>query len=159
MANYDFAPGSLSLPMDGSRKHFIIKNLVNCYDSVANGGLGTAVAAGNTFTIFNIKEGWFVRRIWYRIVKLGTIGATTLATIGTVASATDWETGVNTVVGTGGTLNTALGTLVGGTNGLLDGALYLADTDLAIVFGVANFDGKIEFAAEVVDVFGGSTIV
>ena len=159
MSDLDFAPGSLSLPMDGSRRHFIVKNLVNCYDSVANGGLGTAVATGNSFAVLNIKEGWVVQRIWYRLVKIGTIGNTTLATIGIVGSLDDWETGVNTLIGANGTVNTAKATPANSTNGALHGKLYLADTDIVVVFGVANFDGKIEFAAEVVDVFGGDTIV
>ncbi len=158
MANYDMCAAGTGLPVDGGGKHFIIKNLLNCYNSVAEGGWGTAAYSGNTFTIFKVKEGWLVNRIWFRNVLLATTTAA-IDCIGDTATGTTAWVATDAEVGTSGTINTAVGCLHTDTNGALNGFLYKADDEIIVTFKTANFDGKIEFAMEVIDVFGGVTIV
>ena len=157
MALQDYTVGAASIPMDGSRRHFLLRNLVDCYNSVANGGWGTLLST-DTARVIELKEGWFVKKVWVRLVKIGTVGATVLTQVGDTIGGDAWiATDMN--IGTTGTLNQVKANLHTDTNGATEGYLYLADDYILMAISTANFDGKIEFVAEVVDVFGGSTIV
>ena len=157
MALQDFTAFTSSLPVDGMGKHFIIKNIVDCSTSVANGGFGT-LSSSDTARVLEFKEGWFVVRVWVRLITIGTIGATVLTQLGDTIAGDAWvATDMN--IGTTGTVNQVKGSLHTDTNGALNGYLYLADNYLLLAISTANFDGKLEFAAEVIDVFGGDTIV
>jgi hypothetical protein len=157
MALQDFTGHSASLPVDGLNKHFIVKSTVDCSKSVADGGFGTLLST-DTARVLELKEGWFVVRVWVRLVKIGTVGATILTQIGDTVGGDVWiATDMN--IGTTGTINQVKGSLHTDTNGALNGYLYLADNYLLLAISTANFDGTLEFAAEVIDVFGGNTIV
>ena len=157
MALQDFTVGAASIPMDGSRRHFLLRNLVDCYTSVANGGWGT-LSSSDTARVLELKEGWFVKKVWVRLVKIGTVGATIMTQIGDTIGGSAWiATDMN--IGTTGTLNQVVANLHTDTNGATEGYLYLTDNYILFAISTANFDGQIEFVAEVVDVFGGSTIV
>jgi len=157
MTLQDFAPGSLSLPMDGSRKHFIIKNTIDCYRSVANGGFGTWTS-GDTARLLELKEGWEVRNVWIRVVQLGTLAAA-LDKIGdSVTNDTCYMAG-DCKIGSAGTIGMVYRGLVTDTNQALGGYTMLEDGYLLGTLKTANFDGIFEIAAEVVDVFGGNTII
>ncbi len=142
---------SPSLPVDGVGKHFIAKAIIDC----------TSVPCLTTDTpeVMLIKEGWFVRRVWVRVITLGTLAATTLASVGDSSNAAALIT-TDVLVGTSGTINTAVGSVhATDTVDVLVGKLYLADDYIYLTFGVGTFDGKLEIAAEILDVFGGDTIV
>jgi hypothetical protein len=157
MALQDFTASAASLPVDGGGKHFIIKSLINCYNTVAEGGYGN-LAAADTARILEIKEGWLVKRIWVRLVKIGTLGATVLDKIEDEDSG-DWIT-TDMNIGTTGTVNQVKGCVhATDANAILNGFLYLKDTYLFMTITTEAFDGKLEIAAEVIDVFGGNTLV
>ena len=157
MTLQDFTVGAASIPMDGSRRHFLLRNLVDCYTSVANGGWGT-LSSSDTARVIELKEGWYVKHVWVRLVKIGTVGATILTQIGDTIGGDAWiATDMN--IGTTGTLNQVKGSLATDTNGATQGYMYLADNYILMAISTANFDGQIEIVAEVIDVFGGSTIV
>lgn len=156
MALLDFSGHTGSLPVDGSNKHFVIKNIVDCSRSVADGGWGT-LATADTAKVLKFKEGWLVRRVWVRIIQKGTIGNTVLTDLGDSVGAAVWMA-ADLNIGANGTNGKVQGTLHTDTNGATMGYLYLADDSLIMAISTANFDGILEFAAEVIDVFGGLTI-
>jgi len=159
MTLQDFTLGSdsPSIPVDGLGKHFIIKNVVDCSTAVADGGCGTLLST-DTARVLEFKEGWFVKKVWVRLVTLGTVGATVLTQLGDTIAGDSWvATDMN--IGTTGTINQVKANLHTDTNGATEGYLYLTDNYLLLAISTANFDGKLEFAAEVIDVFGGNTIV
>jgi hypothetical protein len=158
MALNDYTAGAASLPMDGAGKHFIIKNLIDCYTSVANGGFGTWVST-DTARAIELKEGWLVRRVWVRLVKIGTIGATVLTDVGDSVVGAASFIATNMDIGTTGTLNQVKGSVIGDTTEAAGGYLCLADNYVLLTISTASFDGKLEIAAEIIDVFGGDTIV
>ncbi len=158
MTLQDFTGHTVSLPASGLGKHFVVKNIVDCYNSVANGGFGTFAVADLTAKVLEVHEGWLVKRVYTRIIKLGT-AATSMDTIGdSIGGAAVWS---NTalLIGSSGTLNQARGTLHTDTNGALNGYLFLADAYIYITISVADYDGQAEFSMEVIDVFGDDTIV
>lgn len=157
MALQDFTGHTAYLSADGLNRHFIMKSTVDCSTATTAGGYGTLLST-DTARVMEFKEGWFVNRVWVRLVKLGTVGATVLTQLGDTIGGDVWlATDMN--IGTSGTINQVKGTLHTDTNGALNGYLYLADDYLLLAISTANFDGTLEFAAEVIDVFGGNTIV
>ncbi len=157
MTLQDYTGYTVCLPASGCKSHFVIKSIVDCSTSVADGGFGTLTST-DTARVLEFKEGWLVERVYVRLVTIGTVGATVLTQLGDTVGGARWmATDMN--IGTTGTINQVKGTIHTDTNGALNGYLYLADDYLLLAISTANFDGKLEFAAEVIDVFGGDTIV
>lgn len=156
MALQDFTSHSTVLPWGGAGKHYIVKNTIDCSKSTGD-GWGTLLST-DTARVLEFKEGWFVNRVWVRLVQIGTVGATVLTQLGDTVAGDCWmATDMN--IGTTGTVNQVKGTLHTDTNGALNGYLYLADNYLLLAISTANFDGILEFAAEVINLFDGDTIV
>ena len=141
----------ISKPVDGLNKHFVIRSKLDFSETV--------LSSSDTAKICLIKEGWRVDRVYVRIVTKGTLGATVLTGIeDSVNGSSNWvATDLN--IGTTGTVNTAVGTLHTDTSGATNGYLFLVDGCLTMTISTANFDGVLDFAVEIVDVFGGETIV
>jgi len=136
---------------DGINSHFVLKSRLDFTD--------TALSSSDTAKALLIKEGWRVDRVYVRLVQIGTVGATVLTGIeDSVNGSSNWiATDMN--IGTTGTVNDTKGTLHTDTSGATNGYLFLADAYLIVTISTANFDGILEVAAEIVDLFGGSTIV
>lgn len=154
MVLQDFTKSGASLPVDAGLHHYVIKNTIDCYHSVADGGFGTWTS-GDTARLLEIKEGWLVERIYIRVVKASTLAAALDKVGDSVTADNAWmaaDVALNTI-------NLALGGLHTDTNGALNGYLYLTDDYLLGTVKTQNFDGIFEIAAVVVDLFGGKTIV
>lgn len=139
----------MALTYAGLGRHYLIKNTIDASESVASGGVGTLLTT-DTHKVLLIKEGWLVNRVWIRLVEKGTLGATTISALGDSGTANIWSAanGINGMaIGTGGTV----GNIEGGT---LNGLLYDADDYIVMTLAAAHFDGIIEVAAEIIDVFG-----
>ncbi len=151
MALQDFTKGSAVVPVDGIDRHFLARNMVDC----TSAGFGTLLST-DTARILELKEGWFVVRVWVRCVQKGTAAAA-IESIGDSVGATTWMA-TDFAIGSGGTVGAVQGSLHTDTNGALNGYLYLADDYLLLTPKTANFDGIFEVVAEVINVFGGITI-
>jgi len=135
---------------DGINSHFVLKSRLDFTD--------VPLSSADTVKAMLIKEGWRVDRVYVRLVQKGTVGATVLTDVGDSLGAAVWmATDMN--IGTTGTVNDTKGTIHTDTNGALNGYLYLTDNYIVLAISTANFDGILEVAAEIVDLFGGSTIV
>ncbi|MBE3137661.1 MAG: hypothetical protein IMZ43_09790 [Thermoplasmata archaeon] len=153
----DFTGHTASLPMDGSRKHFLLKSTIDCYNSVANGGFGTWADA-DTARLLEVKEGWEIRNVWIRVVRLGTV-ASVLDKIGDSVTGDTCYMAGDCKIGSTGTVGMVYRGLVTDTNQALGGYLMLVDGYLLGTNKTALFDGIFEIVAEVVNVFGGETII
>ena len=157
MVLQDFTGHTACLPADGLNKHLILKNTIDCYRSVANGGFGTWTS-GDTARLLELKEGWEVRNVWVRVVQLGT-GAAALDSIGdSVTGATCYMDG-DCKIGSTGTIGMVYRGLVTDTNQALGGYTMLEDGYILGTLKTADFDGIFEVVVEVVNVFGGETII
>lgn len=135
------------IPVEGLNRHFVINSVIDCYN-------GDTLTSSDTIAIAYIKEGWRVDRVYTRVVRIGTLGATILTGIeDSITGSSNWVA-TDLLVGTTATVNTTVGTLHSDTAGALNGYLFLADGYLIATFSTANFDGILKFAVEVVDLFG-----
>jgi len=150
----DFTSHQAALPHDGGNKHFIVRNTIDCSKSI-DGGFGTLLST-DTAKVLEIKEGWFVKRVWVRLIQKGTAAAA-IEALGDSVGAAVWMA-TDFAIGTGGTVGAVQGSLHTDTNGALNGYLYLADDYILLTPKTANFDGILEVVAEVMDVFGGLSI-
>ena len=157
MALQDFTGHTVGLPMDGSRKHFILKSIIDCYHSVAEGGLGEWVHA-NTARLIELKEGWEIRNVYIRVIKLGSVAAVIDSLGDSVGGAATLMAG-DCKIGSTGTIGMVYRNLHTDTIGATNGYLCLADGYVYGTLATALFDGIFEIALEVVDVFGGQTII
>ncbi len=158
MTLQDYTGYTVSLPASGCKSHFIIKSIVDCSKSVANGGFGTMTST-DTAKVIDFHEGWLVERVYLRLIALGTLGATVMTQLGDSTLGDAWVA-TNMNIGTSGTINQVKGCVhLSDTDAVANGYLYLTDNYLLLAISTADFDGTIEFAAEVIDVFGGDTIV
>lgn len=153
MALLDSSNATMALTWDGLNHHYVIKNTIDASKAVTSGGVGT-LATTDTHKLLLIKEGWLVNRVWIRLVQKGTVGATTISKLGDSGTDDIWSVvgGIKDMaIGTGGTVGKVAG---GSANGLL----YDADDYIVMTLATANFDGIIEVAAEIIDVFGQESI-
>lgn len=149
MALLDSSNAVMGLTHDALYRHHVVKNTIDASKAVTAGGVGTLLTT-DTHKLLLIKEGWVVDRVWIRLVQKGTVGATTISTLGDSGTADIWSaaSGIGSMaIGTGGTVGNAEG-------GTLNGLLYDADDYIVMAIATANFDGIIEVAAEIIDVFG-----
>lgn len=154
MALQDFTSHSASVPLDGTHKHFLVRNTIDCTKSTG-GGFGTLLTT-DTARILEIKEGWFVRMVWLRVITPGTI-ASAVESIGDSIGAATWIA-ADFAFGSAGAAGKVVGCLHTDANGALTGYLYLTDDYLLLTPKTQNYDGAFEVVAEVIDVFGGLTI-
>ena len=154
MALQDFTSHNASVPLDGTHRHFLLRNTIDCTKSTG-GGFGTLLSS-DTARILEIKEGWFVRQIWLRVVTPGS-NTSAVESIGDSVGAATWIA-TDFAFGSAGAAGKVVGNLHTDTNGALTGYLYLTDDYLLLTPKTANYDGAFEIVAEVIDVFGGKTI-
>lgn len=154
---HDFTGHEAALPWDGAGKHFIIKSKIDCYHSVAEGGYGTWTHAG-TAKLLELKEGWEIRNVYIRVIRLGTVAAT-IDSIGDSVGGAATLLAQDCKIGSTGTVGMVYRSLHTDTIGALNGYLCLADGYVYGTLQTALFDGIFEIALEVVDVFGGETII
>jgi hypothetical protein len=154
MALKDFTSHQAAVPFDRTNKHFLIRNTIDCSKSTG-GGFGTLLSS-DTARVLEIKEGWFVNRVWVRTIQKGTI-ASAIESIGDSVGAAVWMA-TDFAWGSAGTVGAVQGGLHTDTNGALNGYLYLTPDYILVTPKTQNYDGICEFVAEVIDVFGGLTI-
>jgi len=157
MVLQDFTGHAACLSVDGMNKHFILKSTIDCYHSVADGGLGTWTS-GDTARLLELKEGWEVRNVWVRVVQLGT-GAAALDKIGDSVTGDTCYMAGDCKIGSTGTIGMVYRGLVTDTNQALGGYTMLVDGYILGTLKTADFDGIFEVVVEVVNVFGGETII
>ena len=157
MVLQDFTGHAACLSVDGMNKHFILKSTIDCYHSVADGGFGTW-AHTNTAKLMELKEGWEIRNVYIRVIQLGTVAATIDSIGDEVGGAATLMAG-DCKIGSTGTVGMVYRNLHTDTIGALNGYLCLADAYVYGTLQTALFDGIFEIALEVVNVFGGETII
>ncbi len=157
MTLQDFTGHTAALPADGCKKHFILKNTINCYLATTAGGFGTWTS-GDTAKLLELKEGWEVRNLWIRVVQLGT-GAAALDKVGDSVTGDTCYMAGDCKIGSTGTIGMVYRGLVSDTNQALGGYTMLVDGYILGTLKTADFDGIFEVVVEVVDVFGGDTII
>lgn len=143
MAVQDLRGGSGGIPAQGSHgRFFVCENIID---------FATALSAGyllstDTAKVMDIEAGWVVLQAFIKVIRKGTIGATT-ATLGdSIASDSFMDTA--NAIGTGATNGTVFQMLKDDNNGPdnMLGYYYTADDYLLLTPSAANFDGKLHFS-------------
>lgn len=149
MALLDYSNGPAAIPTDGVNRHWIATNIVNAK--------GDTLLNTDTHKILLIKEGWFVNRVWVRLLSKGSLGAAAIESLGDSDSGTGWMA-TDFAVGSGGTVGATQGSLHTDTYGATNGKLYVKDDYIVMDLKTADWNGSLEVAAEILDVFSGHAI-
>lgn len=144
-------------PSQGEMRRFIVRNRVDCRN-------GNGMVIADTNKILIIKAGWFVNRVFARLIKAGThgdvyAGITDSAgaywagtggswSIGGSAGSSTQGTGAISLTGPTAVIGTTLNQAFGATGNYYGVADYLV---LALGSTGATFDGVIDVMADVID--------
>jgi len=130
-------------PAQGPIRRFLIRNRIDC--------TSTTMAIADTNEVLQIAAGWNVHKVWLKVTKAGTVGASTVTI--TDKNSHSWIV-AGTLVGTTGTTGTYFETAHGdyyGSDNYADGHIYSAADYLLCALLVAAFNGILDVYASISD--------